>query len=125
MSDKVYRKEGKKYVPISFIDWHGFPCDGIWMVKFNSRTEKSASCVSRLGDLPDPYPFYNMRLDADQMATAISKIWERYPSGISAYEFGYEMIQYLSTLNKPETRTISKPHKPHLKLPSKKKNKLN
>ena len=48
MSDKVYKKVGRRYKEIGW-EWTGFPCDGVWLVRDGSQ-----SCMIRLGDVPEP-----------------------------------------------------------------------
>lgn len=113
MGDKVYRKDGDKYIPIGYTDWNGFPSDGIWLVKFQNDHEKSASCISRLSDLPNPYPFYNMMLNRDEIATYLLRAFDDGP--ISMQEIADKFIKDVSNLNKPEILKFKHPNKPNLK----------
>jgi hypothetical protein len=121
MSDTtVYKKVGRKYVPIAPEIWNGFPMDGIWIVKFNYGYEKSASCVSRLDNLPEPYPFYNMMMSRDEIALELVKIFDGNP--ISLQQAADRLIKFLAELNKPERLRIKFPKKPNsetLTIPNK------
>jgi hypothetical protein len=102
---EIYRKVGKKYEKISNYEWNGFPCDGVWLVKDGAR---SASCITRLNDLPDPHPFYNMMLDRDNIASFLVKTFDGQP--ISLQDVADKLIVYLAKLNK--TSKIHKIEKP-------------
>lgn len=114
--DNIYKKENGKFIPIGKLDWHdfSFPSDGIWMVKYYPGGN-SASCVRRLHDLPNPYPFYNMMLDRDKICSHLLKTTEG--CSMSLQEITDSLICYLSQLNKKEgTLNFHKPHKPLFKL---------
>jgi hypothetical protein len=119
MDDNLYRKINGKYVPVGKFDWHGFPCDGIWLVKYDQH-EKSASCISRLHDLPDPYPFYRMILDRETIASWLIKIFNG--ESISLQESADKLIIFLSELNKKENKwELNKPQKPLFKIEERQK----
>lgn len=120
MSDTVYRKEGGKYVPIAPGIFNGFPSDGMWLVKFKNGSEKSASCIARLDNLPDPYPFYNMMLSRDEISTFLLNVTNG--EAISIQEIADRLIKYLAELHKPDHLKIKYPNPPNnnkLKLPTK------
>jgi hypothetical protein len=54
MSDMLYRKIGRRYVPVGR-EWVGFPADGVWFVHDGSQ-----SVIMRIGDMPDPMPLAQM-----------------------------------------------------------------
>jgi hypothetical protein len=105
---QLYKKENRKYIPIAYDDFDGFPCDGIWLVKFENGREKSASCISRLTDLPDPFPFHNMMMDRDKLATFLVK---QYEQPLSACEIATNVFKFLTELNKSQTVKFKKPKK--------------
>lgn len=105
---QIYKKEGRKYIPIAYDDFNGFPMDGVWLVKFENGHEKSASCISRLTDLPDPYPFHNMIMDRDKLATFIV---EQYEEPLSPMELAANIMRFLTELNKSETIKFKLPKK--------------
>ena len=113
---EIYKKEGKRYVKIAPFEWTGFPMDGIWIVKYRNGRESSASCIARLDDLPEPYPFYNMMLDRDKISHFLM---ESFKEPVSMQDVIDKFIQYLSQLNKEyKTDRIDKPHKPTFKIPN-------
>ncbi len=112
---QIYKKVGRRYVEIAHDDWDGFPMDGIWMVKFKSGRESSATCIARLDDLPEPYPFYSMILDRDKFATFLV---HEFDKPIALQQVADHLIDYLSQLNKDKKlNRIDKPHKPTFRLP--------
>lgn len=116
----IYRKENGKYVKIAPHEFDGFPADGVWIVKFKNGHESSATCVARLDDLPDPYPFYNMMLDRETITQFLLNIFNGEP--VSIQYAADKLIDLLSKLNKPETVDIkspAKPHKPNFRIPNK------
>ena len=107
---EIYRKVGKKYEKISNYEWNGFPAEGIWFVKDGMR---SASCITRLGDLPDPYPFYNMMLDKDNISKFLI---DAFKEPIALQDVAVKLINHLAELHKPEIMKIPYPTKPWKKL---------
>ena len=114
MSDKVYKKVGNKYVPIDPYQWNGFPSDGIWIVKFRNRHQSSASCVARLDNLPTPYPFYNMMVNRDDLASFLNRL-SNEGMFLSWTDVADRLILFLSELNKPEALKIKFPEAPYKK----------
>lgn len=75
----IYEKVGKRYRKLPWSDWHGFPCDGIFLVTTpDSKGEKyknasGYSCILKVGELPDLYPFAQMAVSKDELANFIGK----------------------------------------------------
>lgn len=108
---EIYKKVGKKYVEIAPHQWLGFPMDGIWIVKYRNGRESSASCVARLDDLPEPYPFYNMCLDRDEIAGFIQRTYSTGET-MSIMDLTDKLIVFLSKLNMPDKLKIKHPQRP-------------
>lgn len=50
MSEQLYKKVGRKYIPIGYSDgFTGFPSEGIWVV-FDTPGRKSMSCIGKVGE---------------------------------------------------------------------------
>ena len=78
MSDQgqVYRKVGRRYIPIGPLESNWFPADGIWLVQIKpGRT--SQECVLRLGELPDLYPYVQLAMDRDEIVDIIARHTEK------------------------------------------------
>ena len=118
---KIYIKNGDKYEEIAPFLWSGFPSDGIWIVKYRDGRESSASCIARLDDLPDPYPFYSMMLDRDTISKFLLNTFDGKP--ISLQEAADKLIELLAGLNQPQmVKDLKHPRKPRpieLKIPNK------
>ena len=51
MNNQLYKKEGRKYVPIGYSDgFTGFPSDGLWAV-YTRPGCKSESCIAFAGKI--------------------------------------------------------------------------
>lgn len=50
MSEQVYKKKGRRYIPIGPADWTGFPTDGIWLVQSKPGV-KSSECIIKVDEL--------------------------------------------------------------------------
>ncbi len=62
MNDQIYKKTGRRYVPIGPNDgFTGFPVDGIWLVQMKDECH-SSECILRLGELQDMQPAVNLIL---------------------------------------------------------------
>jgi len=62
MDQQVYKKVGRKYVPIGYSDgWSGFPSDGIWIVQSKPGV-KSSECIMKIGELENMQPAINLIL---------------------------------------------------------------
>ena len=49
MDGQLYKKVGRKYVPIGYSDnFNGFPSEGLWVV-YNKSGVKSYSCIAQAG----------------------------------------------------------------------------
>lgn len=46
MQETLYKKVGRKYVPVG-IEFRGFPCNGIWLVQDGRQ-----SCMVQLSEIP-------------------------------------------------------------------------
>lgn len=62
MTEQVYKKKGRKYIPIGYSDgWTGFPADGIWIVQTKPGC-KSSECIMQIGELESMQPAINLIL---------------------------------------------------------------
>jgi hypothetical protein len=62
MNTQVYKKEGRKHVPIGYSDgWHGFPSDGVWIVQ-TKPGHKSSECIMKIGEIESMQPTINLIL---------------------------------------------------------------
>lgn len=51
MKEQVYKKVGKRYVPIGYSDgWSGFPAEGLWAV-YSKPGVNSSSCIAFAGEI--------------------------------------------------------------------------
>ena len=51
MNEQVYKKVGKRYIPIGYSDgWSGFPAEGLWAV-YNKPGMSSSSCIVFVGEI--------------------------------------------------------------------------
>ena len=49
MNQQVYKKVGRKYIPISYSDgFTGFPLEGLWVV-YRKPGQKTESCIAQVG----------------------------------------------------------------------------
>ena len=49
MTEQLYKKVGRKYIPIGYADgFCGFPAEGIWIV-YNKPGSKSETCIAQVG----------------------------------------------------------------------------
>jgi hypothetical protein len=61
MTETLYKKVGKKYIPIGLTGWDGFPSDGIWIVQAKPGVN-SSECVMKVGELENFQPAINLIL---------------------------------------------------------------
>lgn len=60
MNQQVYKKVGRKYVPIGYSDgWTGFPADGIWVVQ-TKPGHKSSECMLKIDEVENMRPTIDM-----------------------------------------------------------------
>ena len=63
MNQQVYKKVGRKYVPIGYSDgWTGFPSDGLWLVQ-QKDAHKSSECIIKIDELENIKPAVNLILE--------------------------------------------------------------
>ena len=74
MNNQVYKKVGRKYMPIGYSDgWNGFPSDGIWLVQ-SKDGGTSSECIIKYEDLETAKPAVNLILGyKDKILDYISK----------------------------------------------------
>jgi hypothetical protein len=60
MTQQLYKKVGRKYVPIGYSDgWQGFPTDGFWLVQTKPGV-KSSECIIKIDELENLKPAANL-----------------------------------------------------------------
>lgn len=64
----LYEKIGKRYYQVAFSDFTGFPCDGIFLV-WSNKEKSGCECILQVGELPKLYPFANMAIAREDLAT--------------------------------------------------------
>ena len=53
MNSQVYKKVGRKYIPLGYSDgWYGFPSEGIWVV-YDKPGSHSSTCIAQVGKFQD------------------------------------------------------------------------
>ena len=101
MPQQLFVKEGRKYRPITPTDgWNGFPMDGIWLVKSDSSS-KSSSCIMKIGDVPELFPFAQMMISRDQLSKFLMETMSSNSgAGISMQDLATEIIKFLAMNSK-------------------------
>lgn len=62
MKEQIYKKVGRKYIPVGYSDgWSGFPTEGIWLVQ-NKPGCKSSECIIKIDELESMKPAINLIL---------------------------------------------------------------
>lgn len=62
MTEQLYKKVGRRYIPIGYSDgFNGFPSDGIWLVQ-QSDSSKSSECIIKYEELETAKPAINLIL---------------------------------------------------------------
>lgn len=63
MKEQVYKKKGRKYIPIGYSDgWSGFPSDGLWLVQTKPGFT-SSECIIKIDELESIKPAANLILE--------------------------------------------------------------
>lgn len=105
--NEIYRKNGRRYERILYSDWTGFPSDGVFLVtKPYSKGCKNVSgysCILKIGELPDVYPFAQMAVSAVDLANFMVKNCENYAKENngrlpSPYEESMSILKFLASL---------------------------
>jgi len=100
MNQQVYKKVGRRYVPIGYSDgWTGFPVEGVWIVKKGDGIH-SSECVLRLGELQDLQPAINLILGYKEelLKFFVQQRDEEkiFLQNISVNDFVLEMLKFIS-----------------------------
>lgn len=74
MSEQLYKKKGRKYIPIGYSDgFTGFPTEGIWVV-YDRPSAKSMTCIAQVGEFqPIDYELLG-NLVAEKETVCIQKV---------------------------------------------------
>lgn len=68
----IRQKNGKpKYVPVYGVNWTDMARPGLWLVQTNEGSVSRKNLNHYLGELPELYPFANMVVAVDELATFI------------------------------------------------------
>jgi len=63
MNEQVYKKKGRKYIPIGYSDgFTGFPTDGFWLVQQKDGS-KSSECIIKIDELESLRPAADLILE--------------------------------------------------------------
>lgn len=103
MNEQVYKKVGRKYVPIGYSDgWSGFPTDGIWLVQ-GKDGHHSSECIMKIGDLESMQPAANLILGyKEKILDYLSNYHENNSKsmfslyGISMNDFVLDMLKEIT-----------------------------
>ena len=97
MNEQVYKKKGRKYMPIGFSDgWSGFPTDGFWLVN-STDGNKSSECIIKIDELENLKPATNLILEYKQkMIDYISKNENITIYNLSLNEFVKDMLKEIT-----------------------------
>lgn len=117
--EKIYRKNGRRYKEVLYHDWRGFPRDGIFLVTTpkskNYKNVSGYSCILRIGELPDLYPFAQMAISRDELANFIGNWKEEQKKNNPRYntkgklvgwteksncDFANDILKFLASLKK-------------------------
>jgi hypothetical protein len=72
MKENLYRKVGRRYVPVEEAEWDGaFPAAGIWLVQ-QKRSSREERLILKIGELPSLFPYGSLALDADELTGVLS-----------------------------------------------------
>ena len=98
MNQQVYKKVGRKYVPIGYSDgWSGFPEDGIWVVQ-TKPGHKSSECMLKIGEVQDMRPTLDMLIGYRD--DIVKYLMENRLEGISPIDFVNNMIKEITNEKK-------------------------
>ena len=100
MNTQVYKKLGRKYVPVGYSDgFTGFPCDGIWLVQTKPGS-KSTECMMRIGEVQDMRPTLDMLIGYKDKI--VRYIMDNSMDGISPNDYVKEMIKSVTANTEEE-----------------------
>ena len=98
MNQQVYKKVGRKYVPIGYSDgWSGFPADGIWVVQ-TKPGHNSSECMMKIGEVQDMRPTLDMLIGYRD--DIVKYLMENRLEGISPLDFVNNMIKEITNEKK-------------------------
>ena len=69
-STEVYKKIGRRYVRMGY-EFTGFPAEGLWLVQRRPYST-SEPLILKVGELPGLYPYAQLAVDENELASAIS-----------------------------------------------------
>ena len=97
MKSQVYKKVGRRYVPIGYSDgFTGFPADGIWVVQTRDSA-KSTECMMRIGEVQDLRPTLDMLVGyRDEI---VKYLMTHSMDNISPRDYATEMIKEITKTN--------------------------
>ena len=103
MKSQVYKKVGRRYVPIGYSDgWAGFPADGIWVVQ-TTPGRKSMECMIRIGEVQDLRPTLDMLVGyRDEI---VKYLMTHSMHNISPRDYATEMIKEITRTNDLDSTT--------------------
>ena len=89
--DYLYRKKGRRYEKIGY-PFEGWPADGIWLIHRREGV-RSSRWITRIGDVPELYPFAQMQVSHDALTKAFLD-WQ--PKSFSASNLADFVIDWLA-----------------------------
>ena len=94
MNQQIYKKVGRKYIPIGYSDgWSGFPADGIWVVE-TKPGHKSSECMLKIGEVQDMRPTIDMLIGYRD--DIVKYLMENRLEGISPKDYVNNMIKEIT-----------------------------
>jgi hypothetical protein len=94
MTEQIYKKVGKKYIPVGYSDgWSGFPSDGIWIVQTKPGS-KSSECIMKIGELENLHPYIDLFYGYE--GKIIKFLAENTMTNESRYDFARRLIKEIS-----------------------------
>lgn len=106
MKTQVYKKVGRRYVPIGYSDgWAGFPADGIWVVQ-TTPERKSMECMMRIGEVQDLRPTLDMLVGyRDEI---VKYLMTHSMDNIGTRDYVTEMIKEITRTNDLDSTTTNR-----------------
>lgn len=107
--ENIYRKKGRKYVPVGICEPINWIPDGIWLVRSAEHSKRRTNMkwlselygFNKLGDIP--MCNFVQIADMENYVDAVSKVLlehDAYPKGICIDDLSRKVIQAMFSVNK-------------------------